>query len=219
MFHKEGYKIILITFLILAIGIILAGEFISDYTLQKIIQVPLLIFALLVLQFFRNPKRNTTINDAHIIAPVDGKVVAIEEVTESEYFKNNRRQISIFMTPLNVHVTRYPISGEVLYSEYHKGTYLVASHPKSSTENERTTIVVENKTAGKILYRQVAGFVARRIVNYAKKDDKVIQGTDAGFIKFGSRVDIFVPLNFEINVSIGEKVKGGEHIIAFTPKN
>ncbi len=219
MFHKEGYKIILVTFLIIAIGIILAGEFISDYTLQKIIQIPLLVVALLVLQFFRNPKRNTIINDAHIIAPVDGKVVAIEEVTESEYFKDKRRQISIFMTPLNVHVTRYPISGKILYSEYHKGTYLVASHPKSSTQNERTTIVVENNTAGKILYRQVAGFVARRIVNYAKTDDIAVQGADAGFIKFGSRVDVFVPLGFEINVSIGEKVKGGEHIISFAPKN
>ena len=219
MFHKEGYKIILVTFLIIAIGIILAGEFISDYTLQKIIQIPLLVVALLVLQFFRNPKRNTIINDAHIIAPVDGKVVAIEEVTESEYFKDKRRQISIFMTPLNVHVTRYPISGKILYSEYHKGTYLVASHPKSSTQNERTTIVVENDTAGKILYRQVAGFVARRIVNYAKTDAIAVQGSDAGFIKFGSRADIFVPLDFEINVRIGEKVKGGEHIIAFAPKN
>jgi len=218
MFHKEGYKIILITFIILTTGIILAGEFVSDYALQKIIQVPLLIMALLVLQFFRNPKRNTTINDAHIIAPVDGKVVAIEEVTESEYFKDKRRQISIFMTPLNVHVTRYPISGSVLYSKYHKGTYLVASHPKSSTENERTTIVVENETVGKILYRQIAGAVARRIVNYAKADDDVVQGTDAGFIKFGSRADIFVPLDFDVTVKIGEKVRGGENIIALSPK-
>lgn len=214
MFHKEGYKIIFITFLVLAIGIILAGELITDYTIQKIVQVPLLVFAILVLQFFRNPKRNTYLNDAHIIAPVDGKVVAIEEVTESEYFKDKRRQISIFMTPLNVHVTRYPISGNVLYSKHHVGKYLVASHPKSSTENERTTIVVENQTVGKILYRQVAGYVARRIVNYAKVDDLALQGDDAGFIKFGSRADIFVPLDFDINVKIGDKIRGGEQVIA-----
>lgn len=214
MFHKEGYKIILISLSILAIGIILAGEFIHDTVIQKIIQIPLLIFALLVLQFFRNPKRHTSKNDAHIIAPVDGKVVAIEEVTETEYFKEQRRQISIFMTPLNVHVTRYPISGKVLFSKYHKGTYLVASHPKSSTENERTTIVVENETVGKILYRQIAGFVARRIVNYAIENETVEQGTDAGFIKFGSRVDVFLPLDFDVNVKIGEKVRGGEQVIA-----
>lgn len=214
MFHKEGYKIIFITFLILAIGVVAAGELISNYTLQKSIQIPLLILTILVLQFFRNPKRNTIKNEEHIIAPVDGTIVAIEEVTEPEYFKNKRRQISIFMTPLNVHVTRYPISGKVLFSKYHKGKYLIASHPKSSTENERTTIVVENNTVGKILYRQVAGAVARRIVNYAKVDEQVEQGKDAGFIKFGSRADVFVPLDFEVNVKIGDKVRGGEQIIA-----
>ncbi len=214
MFHKEGYKIIFITFVILAIGVVAAGELISDYSLQKIIQIPLLILAILVLQFFRNPKRHTVKNKEHIIAPVDGEIVAIEEVTEPEYFKDKRRQISIFMTPLNVHVTRYPISGKVILSKYHKGKYLVASHPKSSTENERTTIVVENKTVGKILYRQVAGAVARRIVNYAKVDEQVEQGADSGFIKFGSRADVFVPLDFEVNVKIGDKVRGGEQIIA-----
>lgn len=214
MFHKEGYKIILISFTILALGIVAAGELLVNPTLQKVIQIPLLIIAVLILQFFRNPKRHTIINDEHVIAPVDGEVVAIEEVIESEYFNDNRRQISIFMTPLNVHVTRYPISGKVIFTKYHKGTYLVASHPKSSTENERTTIVVENKTVGKILYRQIAGFVARRIVNYAKVDDQAVQGTDAGFIKFGSRVDIFVPLDFDIKVKIGDKVRGGEQIIA-----
>jgi phosphatidylserine decarboxylase len=214
MFHKEGYTIIFITMAVLALGVIGAGELITNYTVQKIVQIIFLLMAVLVLQFFRNPKRHTVINDLHIIAPVDGKVVAIEEVNESEYFKDKRRQISIFMTPLNVHVTRYPIGGTVIYSEYHEGKYLVASHPKSSTENERTTIVVENKTIGKILYRQVAGFVARRIVNYAKVDDTAIQGADAGFIKFGSRADIFVPLDFEVTVKLGEKVRGGEQIIA-----
>lgn len=214
MFHKEGYKIILISFTILAIGIIAAGELLANPTLQKAIQIPLLIVAVLVLQFFRNPKRHTISNDEHIIAPVDGKIVAIEEVFEPEYFNNKRRQISIFMTPLNVHVTRYPVSGTVVYSEYHAGKYLVASHPKSSTKNERTTIVLKNETVGEILYRQIAGFVARRIVNYAKKGEDVVQGSDAGFIKFGSRIDIFVPLDFEIKVKIGAKVRGGEKVIA-----
>ena len=214
MFHKEGYKIIFITFLILAIGVIGAGEFIENTTLQKIIQVPLLVFTLLVLQFFRNPKRNTPKNDNHVIAPVDGEVVAIEEVLETEYFKDKRRQISIFMTPLNVHVTRYPVSGKVVFSKYHKGKYLIASHPKASTENERTTIVVKSDSLGEILHRQVAGAVARRIVNYAQVGQVVEQGTDAGFIKFGSRADIFVPLDFEINVKIGDKIKGGEQVIA-----
>lgn len=214
MFHKEGFKIIFITLLISTIGILLAGELIHDIYIQKWIQVPLFVFTLLVLQFFRNPKRHTMINDLHILAPVDGKIVAIEEVVEQEYFKEKRVQISIFMTPLNVHVTRYPIGGKVLYSQYHHGKYLVASHPKSSTENERTTIVINNKTAGAVMYRQVAGFVARRIVNYAMKDARVTQGEDSGFIKFGSRVDVFVPLNFDVQVQIGDKVKGGERTIA-----
>jgi phosphatidylserine decarboxylase len=214
MFHKEGFKIILITIVILAIGVVAAGKLITDFTLQKVIQVPLLIFALLILQFFRNPKRDTTLNDNHIIAPVDGKVVALEEVQEPEYFNDKRRQISIFMTPLNVHVTRYPLSGNIIFSKYHKGAYLIASHPKASTENERTTVVVENNTLGKILYRQIAGAVARRIVNYAKVGDLAVQGADAGFIKFGSRVDVFIPLDMKVNVKIGDKVKGGEQIIA-----
>ncbi len=214
MFHKEGYKIITITMFILAIGVIAADKYIDTYWVQKTIQVIFLALALLVLQFFRNPKRNTLENEAHIIAPVDGEIVAIEEVTESEFFKDKRRQISIFMTPLNVHVTRYPISGKVIFSKYHKGKYLVASHPKSSTENERTTIVVENKTVGKILYRQVAGAVARRIVNYAKVGDKALQGADSGFIKFGSRADVFVPLDFEVKIKMGDKICGGEQVIA-----
>jgi len=174
----------------------------------------LLIFFVLILQFFRDPKRNTVLDDQHVIAPADGKVVVIEEVEEKEYFKGKRRQISIFMSPLNVHVTRYPVSGKVVYSKYHPGKYLVAWHPKSSEENERTTIVINNDSAGEILYRQIAGAVARRIVNYAKKDKQVIQGEDAGFIKFGSRIDIFVPLDMKINVSLDQKTRGGETIIA-----
>ena len=171
-------------------------------------------FFILILQFFRDPKRNTDLNDDHVIAPVDGKVVVIEEVFENEYFNGKKRQISIFMSPLNVHVTRYPISGLVKYSKYHPGKYLVAWHPKSSVDNERTTIVVENPSVGEILYRQIAGAVARRIVNYAQKDRQVIQGEDAGFIKFGSRIDIFVPLDMKIHVELDQKTQGGETIIA-----
>jgi phosphatidylserine decarboxylase len=168
----------------------------------------------MVLQFFRNPKRVTQINDSLIISPVDGKVVAIEKVYEKEYFKNDRVQVSIFMSPINVHVTRYAISGIIKFSKYHPGKYLVAWHPKSSELNERTTVVVENKTFGEILYRQIAGAIARRIVNYAKIGETVIQGNDAGFIKFGSRVDLFLPLNSKIKVKIDQVVKGGVDEIA-----
>ncbi|MCF6279965.1 MAG: phosphatidylserine decarboxylase family protein [Flavobacteriaceae bacterium] len=214
MFHKEGYKIILISTILLLIAIFAIDEFIEIGWLRMSISTVFIIFYILVLQFFRNPKRNTKLNDNHILSPVDGKVVVIEEVFESEFFKDKRLQVSIFMSPLNVHVTRYPMSGNVVYSKYHPGKYLVAWHPKASTENERTTIVVKNNTFGEILYRQIAGAVAKRIVNYAKVDDNAIQGTDAGFIKFGSRVDLFFPLNTKINVTLDQKVKGGEEIIA-----
>ena len=214
MFHKEGFKIILISTFILGGGIILIENFIDTVWLNKLLATALLLFYIIVLQFFRNPKRHTILNDSQIIAPVDGKVVVIEEVYEKEYFKDKRLQVSIFMSPLNVHVTRYPISGVVKLSKYHPGKYLVAWHPKASEENERTTIVVENKTIGDILYRQIAGALAKRIVNYAKPNENVVQGTDAGFIKFGSRVDLFLPLNAKINVKLNDKVRGGEQIIA-----
>lgn len=214
MFHKEGLKIIFFSALILVLSILLIENFVPNYWFQKILMISFLIFFILVLQFFRNPKRNTQINDNYIIAPADGKVVVIEEVVEKEYFKDKRRQISIFMSPLNVHVTRYPISGKVNFSKYHPGKFLVAWHPKSSEENERTTIVVENKNLGEILYRQIAGAVAKRIVNYAKVDQIVEQGTDAGFIKFGSRIYIFVPLDMKIEVELNQKTRGGETIIA-----
>ncbi len=213
-FHKEGYKIIIIAFIIAITGILIADKFIGTLWLLKLIQVIILILLGLVLQFFRNPKRETIVNDTQIIAPVDGKVVVIEEVFEPEYFKDKRLQVSIFMSPLNVHVTRYATSGMIKYSKYHPGKYLVAWHPKASTENERTTVVVENKIFGEVLYRQIAGAVAKRIVNYAKQGDEVIQGTDAGFIKFGSRVDVYLPLGTKITVKIDDKVKGGEQIIA-----
>jgi len=213
-FHKEGYKIIAFTFLFVLSGILLSEKFVELIWLQKGIQIFLLLFLIIVLQFFRNPKRVTKINDNQIIAPVDGKVVVVEEVEEPEYFKGKRLQVSIFMSPINVHVTRYALSGLVKYSKYHAGKYLVAWHPKASTENERTTIVIENNTFGEVLYRQIAGALAKRIVNYAEEGEKVVQGTDAGFIKFGSRVDLYLPLNTNLAVKIGDKVKGGEQVIA-----
>lgn len=213
MFHKEGFTIIIVSFLLLAVAAIIVDYFIAIKWLKTLLQVFLFVMLILVLQFFRNPNRPPLgLTDA-IIAPVDGKVVIIEEVEEPEYFKGKRLQVSIFMSPINVHVTRYPVSGEVVFSKYHPGKYLVAWHPKSSTLNERTTIVVKNQLFGDILYRQIAGALARRIVNYAKKGDQVTQGTDAGFIKFGSRVDVFLPPNTPINVEVGQKVKGGITLI------
>lgn len=214
MFHKEGFKIIVIATFIVGLGILAVDYFVEVIWLNKLFSMLLLGFYVMILQFFRNPKRHTIINDSHIIAPVDGKVVVIEEVFEKEYFKDKRIQVSIFMSPINVHVTRYPIGGKVTYSKYHPGKYLVAWHPKSSEENERTTVVIENKIAGEILYRQVAGALARRIVNYANPQMQVVQGSDAGFIKFGSRVDVFMPLTAIIKVNLNDQIKGGEQIIA-----
>ena len=214
MFHKEGFKIIIIATFIVGLGILAVDSLIDLIWLNKLLSLLLLSLYVLILQFFRNPKRQTNINDSHIIAPVDGKVVVIEEVFEKEYFKEKRLQISIFMSPINVHVTRYPIGGEIVFSKYHPGKYLVAWHPKSSEENERTTVVIANKYAGEILYRQIAGALARRIVNYANPQMTVIQGTDAGFIKFGSRVDVFLPLNAKIKINLNDSVKGGVQIIS-----
>jgi phosphatidylserine decarboxylase len=214
MFHKEGGKIILISTTLTVALLLLADTFITTIWLQKTVEILVLLFLIIILQFFRNPVRNVVINDNHIIAPVDGKVVVIEEVFEGEYFKDKRMQVSIFMSPINVHVTRYPVNGLVKFSKYHPGKFLVAWHPKASEENERTTIVVENKVFGEILYRQIAGALAKRIVNYAEEGTQVVQGTDAGFIKFGSRVDLFLPLGTEINVKLNEKAVGGKTIIA-----
>lgn len=214
MFHKEGFKIILIT-LFAVIGISLIAHYFIDIPwLKKLIQIVAFLFLIAILQFFRNPKRITPKNDQHIIAPVDGKVVVIEEVFEKEYFKDKRLQVSIFMSPVNVHVTRYALGGKVTYSEYHPGKYLVAWHPKASEENERTTIVVDNPVFGEVLYRQIAGALAKRIVNYAKVGETVVQGEDAGFIKFGSRVDVYLPLGTKINVQLNQTVKGGIDVIA-----
>lgn len=214
MFHKEGFKIIIIT-LFIVIGLSIAvNTFVGHNTLRA--GLLFLIFALLilVLQFFRNPKRKFELHPNRVLSPVDGKVVVIEEVFEKEYFKDKRLQVSVFMSPVNVHVTRYPVGGEVTYSKYHPGKYLVAWHPKASEENERTTVVVKNEIYGEVLYRQIAGAMAKRIVNYAREGEQAIQATDSGFIKFGSRVDVFLPLDVKITVTLNEKVKGGLTIIA-----
>ena len=214
MFHKEGYQIIMTTF-VLTVAITVLAEYNIDLKLLKIgVQLLAVIMLILVLQFFRNPKRITPKNENHLIAPVDGKVVIIEEVFEKEYFKDKRLQVSIFMSPLNVHVTRYTMSGKVQFSKNHPGKYLVAWHPKSSELNERTTIVLKNEHFGEVLYRQIAGAVARRIVNYAKEGMEVEQGSDAGFIKFGSRVDLFLPLGTPLDISLNDVVKGGIQPIA-----
>jgi phosphatidylserine decarboxylase len=169
---------------------------------------------ILILQFFRNPKRTFLTSENQVLSPVDGKVVVIEEVFEKEYFNEKVLQISVFMSPLNVHVTRYPVAGSVVYNKYHPGKFLVAWHPKSSEENERTSVVVQSKEFGDVLHRQIAGALAKRIVNYAKEGTTVNQADDSGFIKFGSRVDVFLPLNTKVNVSLNEIVKGGITILA-----
>ncbi|MFB9055769.1 phosphatidylserine decarboxylase family protein [Mariniflexile ostreae] len=214
MFHKEGHKIILVTFGIVVAAFLLIDSFVAVQWVRTTIMVVLLLFLILILQFFRNPKRRTALNELQVISPVDGKVVVIEEVEENEYFKDKRIQVSVFMSPVNVHVTRYPIGGKVVFSKYHPGKFLVAWHPKASEENERTTVVVENERYGKVLHRQIAGALAKRIVNYAKVDDVALQGGESGFIKFGSRVDLFLPLNSNIKVQLNQKVRGGESIIA-----
>ena len=214
MFHKEGAKIILIT-LLLVVGIIfLTDAFITINWLRSTLYLFALVILVLVLQFFRNPTRVADNSDNHILAPVDGKVVVIEEVFEPEYFKDKRLMVSIFMSPINVHVTRYCVNGIVKYSKYHPGKYLVAWHPKASEENERTTVVINNRVYGEILYRQIAGALARRIVNYAQEGMRVVQGKDSGFIKFGSRVDIYLPLGTQINVKLGDKAIGNKTVIS-----
>ena len=214
MFHKEGNASIAIAAIFVAAGYLLVDYFIHIAWLQYTFYFALLFVLVIILQFFRNPARNTSTDDKHVVSPVDGKVVVIEEVYEPEYFKDKRIQVSIFMSPLNVHVTRYGLGGIVKFSKYHPGKYLVAWHPKASEENERTTVVVENSVFGEVLYRQIAGALARRIVNYAKKEMHVVQGSDAGFIKFGSRVDLFLPLDSKIKVNLNDVVKGAENIIA-----
>ena len=213
-FHKEGAVSIILASLFTVSVIFAADYFLKEqYWIMKGVQVLALILLIIVLQFFRNPNRSINAAAHTIVAPVDGKVVVIEEVMENEYFKDKRLQVSIFMSPINVHVTRYPMSGRVNFSKYHPGKFLVAWHPKASEENERTTIVINNEVYGEVLYRQIAGALAKRIVNYAKEGEVVTQGDDAGFIKFGSRVDLFLPLGTKLNVKLNDKVKGNQSIL------
>lgn len=213
--HREGIVIIILSILLL-LGVNGLAYQLAPYNSDLHWKVGILsvLFFLIVLQFFRNPRREIQIPDDNIIyAPADGKVVVIEEAYEPEYFEDKRLQISIFMSPTNVHVNRNPIGGTVNYFKYHPGKYLVAWHPKSSTENERTTTVIGNGDA-EIMLRQIAGLLAKRIVNYVEEGERVIQGKDMGFIKFGSRVDLFLPLGTKIEVEMNQKVKGNRTIIA-----
>lgn len=210
--HKEGRNILTLAAIILASLNIVVAQYWPGYLLSSGI-ISLVLFAL-ILQFFRNPTREIHVTDDRLVyAPADGRIVVIEEVEEPEYFKDKRLQISIFMSPTNVHVNRNPVSGTVNYFKYHPGKYLVAWHPKSSELNERATVVIDSGEA-EILLRQIAGAMARRIKNYLDVGEEVTQGSEMGFIKFGSRVDLFLPLDADIQVNIGQKVKGNKDIIA-----
>jgi phosphatidylserine decarboxylase len=213
--HKEGTGTISLTIIaLLLINVILRYFLPEQEILHTLLLIASIFLFVIVVQFFRKPTRTTIINPKHVIAPADGKVVVIEEVIETEYFKGPRRQVSIFMSPLNVHINFNPIAGVVSYFKYHAGKYLVAWHPKSSTENERTTIVVKHANGTEVLFRQIAGALARRICWYVKEGQTVEQGSEFGFIKFGSRIDIFLPLDAKILVNIDDKPVGGETIIA-----
>lgn len=215
-FHKEGIPTLLVAILFSAIIIITSRLLLSPYPIAHYFSYLLSAFLLIVvIQFFRHPTREHTLADNAIIAPADGKVVVIEETEESEYFKDKRIQVSIFMSPINVHVNRYPISGEVVHAKHFEGKFMVASLPKASTENERTSVVVKHPSNGKsVLFRQVAGALARRIVMYSKVGDKATQCGEMGFIKFGSRVDLYLPLDAKLKVKIGDVVKGSQSVIA-----
>jgi phosphatidylserine decarboxylase len=215
MIHKEGYPSIILTIIVVALITFLTHYFASGYHFIIVLGHLLSLFLLItILQFFRNPSRKVILDENSIVAPADGKVVVIEETTENEYFKGKRLQISIFMSPINVHANRYPIGGIVKYAKYHPGLFLVAWHPKSSTENERTTIVVEHKNGQEVLFRQIAGALARRIVYYSKEGDNAVQGAEFGFIKFGSRVDILLPTNVKVKVNLEQKVTANSTVIA-----
>lgn len=214
--HREGNTIMITTGLVLlALNLLAYFYLFSDNsTAITLLAIVSLILFVLVVQFFRIPNRLLTTGETQVIAPADGKVVVIEETTENEYFQDRRRQVSIFMSPLNVHVNRNPVSGIVRYFKYFPGKYLVAWHPKSSTENERTTVVIQMANGVEVLLRQIAGAVARRIIWYVKEGQPVQQGDEFGFIKFGSRVDVFLPLDAEVSVKIGDVTKGGVTVLA-----
>lgn len=213
--HKEGFKTIVICFIAFAIINLLSFYFISFYVplVSWLIFIATFFLLLFIISFFRIPKRKLTIDDGKIISPCDGKVVVIEEAFDDEYFKEKRLQISIFMSPANVHVNRNAVSGEVVYSKYHKGKYLVAWHPKSSTENERHSVVIRQNDV-EVLVKQIAGAVAKRIVNYLQVGQQVEQAAEMGFIKFGSRVDLLLPVGTQVNVQLNQLVKGGLTVIA-----
>lgn len=213
--HREGYKSIAIAALIFgALNFSLYWLFgASIFWLWALIFLLSLSVFILVVSFFRIPSRKLTINDNQVIAPADGKVVVIEETVDPEYFKDKRLQVSIFMSPLNVHVNRNPISGQVVYNKYHAGKFLVAWHPKSSTENERHSVVIQ-KSGVEVLVKQIAGALAKRIINYLEVGEKVEQGAEMGFIKFGSRVDLLLPVGTKVNVNLNEDVKGGVTVVA-----
>lgn len=215
MFHKEGTISILIGIAVAGMLTAIATQIDMPNWLSYTLIALGLVFLIIILQFFRNPKRATILDDKTIVSPpVDGKVVVIEKVQENEYFKGERLMISVFMSPINVHVTRYPIGGKVSYSKYHPGKYLVAWHPKASEENERTTVVVDHKNGKQVMHRQIAGALAKRIVNYAVENNDVAQGSESGFIKFGSRVDVYLPIDTPVNVELNQKVKGGITVLA-----
>ncbi|RKD20366.1 phosphatidylserine decarboxylase [Pelobium manganitolerans] len=217
-FHKEGYTSLAICVLFIAVTNALIHYYLPDVTWFVWLWYAVSLFLFItIVQFFRSPSRKLTIDERQVVCPADGKVVVIEETEEGEYFKDKRVQLSVFMSPVNVHVNRNPISGLVKYFKYHPGKYLVAWDPKSSTENERTTTVVAHKSGLEVLYRQIAGALARRIVWYVKEGDRVEQAQQFGFIKFGSRVDVFLPLGSQINVNLNEVVKGGVTVLATLP--
>ena len=213
--HREGRTLLFILLLFFfALNWGVAYFFPDNTVLQNIVIVLSIILYLIFLQFFRSPIFSIEKNDKHVLAPADGKVVTIEETEETEYLKGKRRQISIFMSPVNVHVNRMPVGGTISFCTYHPGKYLVAWHPKSSTENERTTVVVKTKDGVEILFRQIAGALARRIKCYVKQNQSLAQGDEFGFIKFGSRVDVFLPLNAKVTVKVGDITRGGKTVLA-----
>lgn len=212
--HKEGYKIILISFIVLGIISPLTGLITMPLWLHLAVWILLGLLFFWIIRFFRLPRRVLEPNDKLIYCPADGKVVAIEEVDEPEFFNSGKIQVSVFMSPNNVHANWSPVSGIIKYMKYHPGKYLVAWHPKSSTENERTSIVVENGQGVQVLIRQIAGAMARRIVCYAREGNAIRQGDEIGFIKFGSRVDLFIPLDAQLKVEIGQYVTGKKTVIA-----
>ena len=213
--HKEGYTSISLCILFIFVMNALVQFFLPSVGwLHWVVYVLSAFLFLVILQFFRSPAIQISKNEQHVLCPADGKVVVIEETEENEYLKDKRIQLSIFMSPINVHINRYPVSGIVRYFKYHPGKFLVAWHPKSSTENERTTVVIENNQGVPVLFRQIAGALARRIVCYSVEGTQAEQGDEFGFIKFGSRIDVFLPLGTEINVELGQVVKGGKTVLA-----